>query len=103
MLFVVPLVCASPMLSARSKPTPVTVTAQARVNSRTGKAQRTYFTSEQQVRAVRASLKAALTPDPIAMGALLFCAFALRWMRQRKEEQETEQSHQSITALPGAA
>ena len=34
-------------------------------------------------RAVRASLLATLTPDPVAMGALLFCAFALRWMRMR--------------------
>jgi len=37
-------------------------------------------------RAVRASLKAALTPDPLSMGALLFCALALRWMRMRKEK-----------------
>jgi hypothetical protein len=37
-------------------------------------------------RAVRASLKAALTPDPLSMGALLFCALALRWMRMRNEK-----------------
>jgi hypothetical protein len=37
------------------------------------------------VRAVRSSLKAALTPDPLAMSPLLFCAFALRWMRLRRE------------------
>jgi hypothetical protein len=103
MLLIVPLLCATPMLSAGSKPTPVTITAKARVNARTGKAQSTYFTSEQQVRAVRASLKAALTPDPVAMGALLFCAFALRWMRVRKDEQQSEQPAQSVTALPGAA
>lgn len=37
-------------------------------------------------RAVRASLWAALTPDPLAMAALLFCAFALRWMRMSRRE-----------------
>lgn len=37
-------------------------------------------------RVARASLKAALTPDPIAMAGLLFCAFALRWMRLRNEQ-----------------
>jgi len=36
-------------------------------------------------RAVRSSLKVALVPDPLAMGALIFCAFALRWMRARRE------------------
>jgi hypothetical protein len=40
-------------------------------------------------RAVRASLKAALTPDPVSMGALLFCALALRWMRMRKEKSQS--------------
>ena len=38
-------------------------------------------------RAVRASLLAALTPDPVALAALLFCAFSLRWIRVRKHEQ----------------
>ena len=37
-------------------------------------------------RAVRSSLKVALVPDPLAMGALIFCAFALRAMRMRKEQ-----------------
>ena len=37
-------------------------------------------------RAVRSSLKVALVPDPLAMGALNFCAFALRWIRQRRSE-----------------
>jgi hypothetical protein len=41
-------------------------------------------------RAVRASLWAALTPDPTAMAALLFCAFALRWMRMSKKERTSE-------------
>jgi hypothetical protein len=41
-------------------------------------------------RAVRASLRAALTPDPLAMAALLFCAFALRWMRMRAKQQPKE-------------
>jgi len=35
-------------------------------------------------RAVRSSLKVALVPDPLAMGALIFCAFALRWMKAQK-------------------
>jgi len=35
-------------------------------------------------RAVRSSLKVALVPDPLAMGSLIFCAFALRWMRARR-------------------
>ena len=37
-------------------------------------------------RAVRSSLKIALVPDPLAMGSLIFCAFALRWMRRRRQE-----------------
>ena len=55
-------------------------------------------------RAVRASLRVALVPDPLCMGALLFCAFALRWMRMRKED--TLQPARAIAtnpALPGAA
>jgi hypothetical protein len=57
------------------------------------------------VRAVRASLKAALTPDPVAMGALFFCAFALRWMRMRSDRtQEAESSPAgSEVGLPRAA
>jgi hypothetical protein len=46
-----------------------------------------HYGPQATARAVHASLWAALTPDPIAMGALLFCAFALRWMRMRKEQQ----------------
>jgi hypothetical protein len=42
------------------------------------------------VRAVRSSLKAALTPDPLAMASLLFCAFALRFMRIRREKRPEE-------------
>lgn len=52
-----------------------------------------------RARAVRASLKTALAPDPLSMGALLFCAFSLRWMRMRKELPRRAE-HQ---ALPGAA
>jgi hypothetical protein len=37
-------------------------------------------------RAVRASVKVALAPDPIAMAALLFCAFALRFIVMRREQ-----------------
>ena len=51
---------------------------------------------------VRASLKAALTPDPLSMGALLFCIFALRWMRVHQEQQQISEAQQK-TALPGAA
>src|SRR3954469_12699776 len=56
-------------------------------------------------RAVRASLKAALTPDPVSMGALLFCALALRWMRMRKEKLQPENAATAAqeTALPRAA
>lgn len=56
-------------------------------------------------RAVRASILAALTPDPVAMASLLFCAFALRWMRMRKETDVEESSQQAGTKslLPKAA
>jgi len=53
-------------------------------------------------RAVRASLRSALAPDPLSMGALLFCAFALRWMRMRKEQTERAKGT-AEAALPGAA
>jgi hypothetical protein len=53
-------------------------------------------------RAVRASLKAALAPDPLSMGALLFCAFALRWMRMRKEQMARAKGA-AQAVLPGAA
>lgn len=53
-------------------------------------------------RAVRASLKVALVPDPLCMGSLLFCAFSLRWLRMRKERTQPASSPSS-TALPGAA
>jgi hypothetical protein len=55
-------------------------------------------------RAVRASLKAALTPDPLSMGALLFCALALRWMRVRKEKlQPASVAIAADDSLPRAA
>jgi hypothetical protein len=70
---------------------PATTYIPARVGWNTPEKQPAYFNlaleqygPQATVRAVRASLKAALTPDPIAMAALLFCAFALRWMRLRK-------------------
>jgi len=44
------------------------------------------FGPQATARAVRASLRAALVPDPVAMGSLLFCAFALRWIRLRKAQ-----------------
>lgn len=56
-------------------------------------------------RAVRASLKAALTPDPLSMAALLFCAFALRWMKIRTERTPAESPRVAVPemALPRAA
>ena len=55
-------------------------------------------------RAVRASLKVALVPDPLCMASLLFCAFALRWMRKRKEDmQQPAPAIATNSAFPGAA
>lgn len=57
-------------------------------------------------RAVRASLLAALTPDPLALAALLFCAFCLRWVRLRKSEPTPQtRQPQAVTEeiLPKAA
>ena len=72
---------------------PATTYTLARVEKDTPEKQPAYFNlalekygPQATDRAVRASLKAALTPDPVAMAALLFCAFALRWMRLRKEQ-----------------
>ena len=48
-------------------------------------------------RAVRSSLKTALVPDPLAMAALIFCAFALRWMRLQKSQRV------ALVASPQAA
>lgn len=36
-------------------------------------------------RAVRASLLAVLMPDPMVAASLLFCIFALRWIRMRRQ------------------
>lgn len=41
-------------------------------------------------RRIHSSIRTALTPDPIAMAALLFCAFVLRWMRSRKQARPVE-------------
>ena len=58
-------------------------------------------------RAVRASLKAALVPDPLAMASLIFCAFALRWIRLRKESEPNQAQVPAIgvrdLAMPRAA
>jgi putative effector of murein hydrolase LrgA (UPF0299 family) len=58
-------------------------------------------------RAVRASLGTALVPDPLAMASLLFCAFALRWIRLRKDQVQKQVEVPSIVAqdlaLPRAA
>ena len=57
-------------------------------------------------RAVRASILAALTPDPVAIAALLFCAFALRWMQVRKKKEaaaKIESSPFRKLVLPKAA
>lgn len=72
---------------------PATTYIPARIGWNTPEKQPAYFNlaleqygPQATARAVRASLKAALTPDPVAMAALLFCAFALRWMRLRKQQ-----------------
>jgi hypothetical protein len=52
-------------------------------------------------RAVRASLKAALAPDPLSMGALLFCAFALRWMRMAERTDGASKGSRSSSASGG--
>lgn len=72
---------------------PATTFIPARVGWNTPEKKPVYFNlaleqygPQATARVARASLKAALTPDPIAMAALLFCAFALRWMRLRKEQ-----------------
>jgi hypothetical protein len=97
------------MFSAAMSATPITPTAQellkeaqrppmryipARVGWGTGKPTPIHvnlvleqYGPQATVRAVRSSLKAALTPDPLAMGSLLFCAFALRFMRSRREQE----------------
>jgi hypothetical protein len=78
---------------------PATTFIPARVGWSTPEKQPPYFNlaleqygPQATVRAVRASLKAALTPDPVAMAALLFCAFALRWMRLRKEQPQVHRN-----------
>lgn len=57
---------------------------------------------QSRARAVRASIRTALAPDPLSMGALLFCAFSLRWMRMRKEQTQRLKGP-APAALPGAA
>lgn len=56
-------------------------------------------------RAVRSSLKVALVPDPLAMGALFFCAFALRWMKAQKRQSvaAVRSIAETRPALPRAA
>ena len=51
-------------------------------------------------RAVRASLLVALVPDPTAMAALIFCAFALRWMRMRKSKDENQERQNEASPAP---
>lgn len=75
------------LLDEVSRPARVSVAGFVSNDSRRG-APNFNFTFEKYgpqatARAVRASLLATLTPDPVAMGALLFCAFALRWIRMR--------------------
>ena len=108
-------VWATPLDSSAQKGLRVTqplatgVAAQLDGNAPRKAAEPASFTSEQRARAVRASLRAALTPDPLSMGALLFCAFALRWMKSRKDDEDEEQQRttQAVAphdgALPGAA
>lgn len=72
---------------------PATTFIPARVGWNTPEKKPAYFNlaleqygPQATARAARAALKAALIPDPVAMAGLLFCAFALRWMRLRKEQ-----------------
>ena len=54
-------------------------------------------------RAVRSSLKTALVPDPLAMGALIFCAFALRWISRRQQVTGRHSPANEAPAVPRAA
>jgi len=58
-------------------------------------------------RAVRASLLAVLMPDPMVAASLLFCIFALRWIRMRKqttaEPQRAETAETPHLQMPRAA
>ena len=42
----------------------------------------------------------ALVPDPTAMAALIFCAFALRWMRMHKNRDQQRQNETSEAKTP---
>ncbi len=83
---------AKQILQEIERPKPTFVPARIGWDSPAARASNLNLTFEQYgpqatARAVHASLWAALTPDPVAMAALLFCAFAWRWMRMRKEEE----------------
>jgi hypothetical protein len=58
-------------------------------------------------RAVRASLLAVLMPDPMVAASLLFCIFALRWIRMRRQTAVAPQPAEAAEApqfeLPRAA
>src|SRR5207248_8869403 len=92
-LSAIPWVSATPIDSGINIPSPTAGYVPAQLSGRMPR--NTVATSEQTFerygpqateRAVRSSLKVALVPDPLAMGALIFCAFALRWIRQRRSE-----------------
>ena len=87
-LSAIPRVSATPIDSGINIPSPTAGYVPAQLSGRMPR--RTVASSEQTFerygpqateRAVRSSLKVALVPDPLAMGALLFSAFALRWMK----------------------
>lgn len=83
---------AKQILQEIERPKPMFIPARIGWDSPPTRAANLNLTFEQYgpqatARRVHASLWAALTPDPVAMAALLFCAFALRWMRMRKEEE----------------
>jgi len=84
----------------KSAPSPV-ITASQQVPEKPNMTFEKYG-PQSTARAVRASLRSALTPDPVSMAALLFCAFSLRWMRMRKEHTDRAKGA-AQAALPGAA
>src|SRR5579872_5854274 len=88
---------AKQLVQELQRPPAVFVPARVGWDSAQRQAPNFNFTFEQYgpqatARAVHASLKAALIPDPVAMAGLLFCAFALRWIRTRMKQQRSEEA-----------
>ena len=96
-LSAIPSLSATPIDSGINIPSPTAGYVPAQLSGRVPR--NTVATSEQTFerygpqatqRAVRSSLKVALVPDPLAMGALIFCAFALRWMKLHRQQSSTK-------------